>query len=142
MKARSERTQVDADWVLRRLRDEAEADLADLYDKNNSLRPVSEWPEIWRSGLVASVESSIAQDGTRVDKVRLSDRIKRTELIGKHMDVKAFVERKEMTGKDGGAISFEDVSQMTDEQLEDRLEQLWAKARGGKDPELPTKRGS
>ena len=109
LKARSERTQVSSDWVLKRLHDEAEADLADIYEKDGRLKPV---PEIWRSGLVASVETSVAQDGTRVDKVRLSDRIKRIELIGKHMDVKAFVERKEVTGKDGGAIRL-DVSNMT-----------------------------
>ena len=50
------------------------------------------------------METSIAPDGTRVDKVRLSDRLKRIELIGKHTDVRAFVERKEVTGKDGGRI--------------------------------------
>ena len=52
----------------------------------------------------ARLESSIAQDGTRVDKVRLSDRIKRIEMIGKHTDVRAFVERAEVTGKDGTPI--------------------------------------
>ena len=36
-KARSERTQVSSDYVLKRLHDEAEADLADIYDENNSL---------------------------------------------------------------------------------------------------------
>ena len=68
------------------------------------MKPVDEWPEIWRSGLVASVETSVARDGTRVDKVRLSDRVRRLELIGKHVDVKAFVERKDVTGKDGCPI--------------------------------------
>jgi len=46
--SRAERTQVDADWVLRRLADEADADLADLYDEHGGLRPVHEWPPIWR----------------------------------------------------------------------------------------------
>ena len=68
------------------------------------MKPVHEWPEIWRTGLVASVETSITPDGTRVDKLRLSDRIRRIELIGKHVDVRAFVERAEVTGKDGGPI--------------------------------------
>ena len=36
---RSERTKIDADWVLSRLADEAEADLADLYDEDGALRP-------------------------------------------------------------------------------------------------------
>ncbi len=105
----------ETDYVLRRLHDEAEADLADIYYENNSLRPVSEWPEISRSGLVASMETLIAQDGTRVDKVRLSDRLKRIELIGKHVDVKAFVERKEVTGKDGAPIEMVFVPVGSDE---------------------------
>ncbi len=57
MKARSRRTQVASDWVLKRLHDQAEADLADIYEKDGRLKAVHEWPEIWRSGLVASVET-------------------------------------------------------------------------------------
>ena len=110
MEARSERTQVDADWVLKRLHDEAEADLADIYYESGEIKPVNEWPAIWRQGLVAGVESSSTQIGdeavvtTRVDKIKVSDRIRRIELIGKHVHVNAFVERKEVTGKDGGPV--------------------------------------
>ena len=46
-------------------------------------------------------------DGAKVGqtvKLRLSERIKRIELIGKHVNVGAFRDRVEHTGKDGGAI--------------------------------------
>jgi len=99
--ARSERTQIDADWLLKRLAEEATADMADLYDKGGALKPVSMWPEIWRKGLVGGLE--VQQNFTYIDgnkvpdgvvtKVKLSDRIKRLELIGKHIDVKAFEDR-------------------------------------------------
>jgi len=99
---RAERLQVDADWVLRRLADEAEADLADLYDEYGGLRPVHDWPPIWRKGLVAGIEAEeIRQDGSVVGtirKVKLSDRIKRIELIGKHVNVQAFRENVHNTG--------------------------------------------
>jgi len=96
--ARSERTQVDADWLLRRLADEAEADLADLYSDEGGLKPIHQWPKIWRQGLVAGVdvEQRYAYiDGEKepdgvVVKVKLSDRVRRLELIGKHIDVQAF----------------------------------------------------
>lgn len=96
---RSERTKVDADWVLTRLALEAEADLADLYDENGNLLPVKDWPLIWRQGLVAGVETvrEKGDDGelSAVDKIKISDRIRRLELIGKHVGVQAFKERVE-----------------------------------------------
>lgn len=98
-KERSERTRIDADWLLTRLAAEAEADVADLYDENGNLKDVHEWPEIWRKGLVAGVESvreKIGEDEdgnpeySRVTKVKLSDRVKRLELIGRHVNIGAF----------------------------------------------------
>lgn len=115
---RAARTEIDADWVLQRLALEADADLADLYDENGSLKPVSEWPKIWRTGLVAGVETQQefeqTPDGKRpagvIHKVRLSDRVKRLELIGKHLAVGAFVERHEHSGPNGGPIQTEELA--------------------------------
>ena len=103
---RSAETGVDSAWVLKRLALEAEADLADLYDENGNLKAVSEWPLIWRQGIVAGVETvrEVGSDGeeiSSVDKVRLSDRIKRIELIGKHVGVQAFKDRIEHDVTDG-----------------------------------------
>lgn len=103
---RSERTKVDADWLLMRLADEAEADIADLYNEEGSLKPIHEWPEIWRKGLVSGVDvhqEYTYEEGQKVPdgmvlKVRLSDRIKRLELIGKHVDVQAFKDVVEHSG--------------------------------------------
>lgn len=119
-KERSDRTRIDAAWVLRRLAVESQADLAELYDEKGALRPISEWPMIWRQGLVAGIET--AQEFEEVDgkkvpiglvhKVKLSDRIRRLELIGKHIAVGAFAERHEHTGKDGGPIEHKDMTDM------------------------------
>lgn len=103
---RSERTQVDADWVLTRLAAEAEADIADLYDEDMNLKPVHEWPEIWRKGLVAGIDVEELFEGRGKDrehigtvrKLKLSDRIRRIELIGKHVNVQAFREQVNATG--------------------------------------------
>lgn len=126
-KARSERTAVDAAWVLQRLDEEARADIADLYDEHGRIKPVHEWPLIWRQGLVAGVEvEEIVEKGTgqwqgdaqdapppvpvgRVTKVKLSDRIKRLELIGKHVGVQAFREQIAQTGTMNIVVSSEDA---------------------------------
>lgn len=107
MEARSQRTKVDADWVAKRLQAEAEADLADLYDDNGNLLPVKQWPLIWRQGLVAGVETvrERGDDGeaSSVDKIKISDRVKRIELLGKHVDVQAFKDRVEVDVTDDAA---------------------------------------
>lgn len=103
--ARAERTKIDADWVLRRLADEAEADLADLIGDNGEVKPISEWPKIWRQGLVAGVDVyEETVEGVKVGqtvKLKLSDRVKRLELIGKHVGVQAFRDRLDVSNPDG-----------------------------------------
>ncbi|WP_244529164.1 terminase small subunit [Mesorhizobium muleiense] len=105
---RSQETKIDAAWVLTRLAAEAVADIADIYDDDGQLLPVKEWPLIWRQGLVQGVDVEELFDGYGkertqigvVRKVKLSDRVRRIELIGKHVGVKAFEEQISMTGLD------------------------------------------
>lgn len=106
-KAKDERarvTRIDAAWLLHRLSDEATADIADIYDEHGALKPMREWPLIWRQGLVQGVEvDELSVDGAtigRIRKVRLDNRVKRLELIGKHIGVKAFEEQVRVTGLD------------------------------------------
>lgn len=100
--ARSERVQIDADWVLQRLSQEADADLADILDDKGAIKPVKDWPKVWRKGLVAGIDvQELLVEGVKVGqivKLRLSDRIKRIELIGKHVNVQAFRDQVHQTG--------------------------------------------
>lgn len=91
-----EERKIDADWILDRLKQESEADVSDLYDDHGALLPVHEWPLIWRQGLVHGIETSVSEDGVAVVKVRLSDRVKRLEMLGKHIKVNAFSEKVEV----------------------------------------------
>lgn len=114
--ARSTVTKIDANWVLERLAEESQADVADLYSKETGdLLPVHEWPKIWRQGLVAGIEIDALYDGVGADrvrigetkKVRLSERIRRLELIGKHVAVNAFQEQVAVKGLDSLADRLE-----------------------------------
>jgi phage terminase small subunit len=104
--ARSERTRIDADWVLRRLADAVDADLADIYDEHQNLRPIGDWPAIWRKGLISGVEVEELFEGRgedrehigRLRKVKQADRTKLLELLGKHVEVQAFKEKVEHEG--------------------------------------------
>ena len=134
--ARSERTKIDADWLLKRLADEVTANVADIYNDNGSLKAVHEWPEIWRTGLVAGldiVQEYETVDGEkklvgRVSKIKLSDRIKRLELIGKHVDVQAFRERYEHTVEGGVLVA---PANMTPEQWIQEQEKANSKRTSG-----------
>ena len=110
--SRSQRTQVTTDTVLQHLDEARTADLSDLYDDDGNLKPIKDWPLIWRQGLVAGVEVEELFEGRgedrehigRLRKVKLADRIKVIELVGKHVGVQAFRDRLEHTGPNGGPI--------------------------------------
>ena len=117
-KRRSERTQIDADWVLRTLAAEKTADLSLIFDEHHNLRPISEWPMVFRTGLIVGVESIEEYEGTGKDrravgmvrKVKLADRVKHLELIGKHVAVQAFRDRVGHEGPNGGPIPLAGIS--------------------------------
>lgn len=124
MVARSKDTGVTAEWVLRTLAEEKTADLADLYDDDGNILPVKKWPMVFRRGLVVGVESveeftGIIVGGRRqfatLRKVKLSDRIKHMELIGRHVDVQAFKDRHEHGGPNGGPIPVANIAMTSDE---------------------------
>ena len=45
------RTQIDADYVLQRLVEIDQMDVADILNVDGSVLPVKEWPEVWRKTL-------------------------------------------------------------------------------------------
>ena len=109
--ARSAETGINAAWVLQRLADEAFADMADLYDEIGRIKPVKDWPLVWRQGLVAGIEvETIGEGAGQVTKVKISERIKRVELIGKHVDVQAFKEKVEHSGAMTLVVNQEDAA--------------------------------
>lgn len=115
----AENFKVDAAWVLERLFAELNADVADLFDERNALRSVRDWPEVWRLGLVAGVdiESRVTEDGEfiSVSKVRLSDRVKRMELLGRHIEVKAFLDRKEVMKSNAATVPVSATAEFVEE---------------------------
>lgn len=96
---RCERTKIDADWLLTRLAAEATADLAELFDEDNNVKPVHEWPLLWRQGLVVGMDVTKIGDGDipgYITKPRISDRLHRLKLIGDHIGVQAFKQNIEV----------------------------------------------
>ncbi len=117
--ARSERTKIDADWVLERLARLADATLADFLVTPDG----GGMPHFDLSGAtpeqLAAIEAlqldthrEKGEDGGVVEKIKLTlpGKLKTLELIGKHVDVQAFAERKEIGGIGGGPVKVEDAT--------------------------------
>ena len=97
---RSERTKVNADWVLRRLADSADADLGDLYSADGSIKPMEEWPLVWKQGLVSGVDIINTGEGATVIRIRLVDRFKYLQMIGRHVKIGAFEKKVKVDAGD------------------------------------------
>jgi len=110
MHRRSERTEVDSDYVLRRLADIDEMDILDILTDDGALKPIKDWPKTWRttlSGLdISTTITNFKEELTEniLKKIKWPDKVKNLELIGKHVDVQAWRERLEHTGPNGGPI--------------------------------------
>lgn len=102
MAERNKRLRVSADYVLMRLVEIDQMDVIDILDEEGGLKPVSQWPKVWRTSISAvdinRIRMAMKGDGeddieSTLQKVKLPDKVKNLELIGKHVDVMAFKER-------------------------------------------------
>lgn len=114
MNQRSERTQIDADYVLHRLAEIDQMDVLDIMSDDGTLLSIREWPKVWRqfiSGMdVTELFEGAGEDRKQIGllkKIKWPDKVKNLELLGKHVDVQAWRERHEHTGKDGGPMQLQ-----------------------------------
>ena len=103
---RTEQTQIDAAYVLKRLVEIDQMDVLDIMDDQMKIRPVNEWPKVWRQ-YVVNLENLELSDGEGCfKKIKWPDKVKNLELIGKHVSVGAFKDKIEHTGPNGGPIDL------------------------------------
>ncbi|MCU6180752.1 terminase small subunit [Enterobacter roggenkampii] len=116
MEERNKRNRVSADYVLMRLVEIDQMDVLDILNDDGGMKPIAEWPRVWRTSLSAmdiatikTTQASLQKENGEADlsvedvehilkKVKWPDKVKNLELIGKHVDVNAFKERLEISG--------------------------------------------
>lgn len=110
-KIAEEKFQVDAEYVLRRLVEIDRMDLLDILKDDGSLKPVAEWPKVWRS-FVSGMDLSEIFQGAGDDrqmvgflkKIKWPDKVKNLELLGKHVSVNAFRDQVGLSDPNGGPV--------------------------------------
>ena len=118
-KAQEERAgklSIDAEYVLNRLVEIDQMDVLDIMDEKMSIKPVSEWPKVWRQYLsgfdLAEMFEGTGDDRALVGilkKIKWPDKTRNLELLGKHINVQAFKDRVEQTGNVAVTVSQEDA---------------------------------
>ena len=106
MEERNKRNRVSADYVLMRLVEIDQMDVIDILDDEGGLKPISQWPKVWRTSISAvdinRIRMAMKDDEEDIEstlqKIKWPDKVKNLELIGKHVDVNAFKERLEVSG--------------------------------------------
>ena len=108
---RQEQTQIDAAYVLKRLVEIDQMDVLDIMDDQMKIRPVNEWPKVWRQ-YVVNLENLELSDGEGCfKKIKWPDKLKNLELLGKHVSVGAFKDRIEHSGQ----LEIQSLSDLMDE---------------------------
>lgn len=110
-KERNERLSVDADYVLNRLVEIDQMDVLDILADDGGFKPIHDWPKVWRQYL-SGIDVSEMWEGRGEDreivgilkKIKWPDKTKNLELIGRHVEVQAFKDKKEVSGPNGGPI--------------------------------------
>ena len=103
---RQEQTQIDAAYVLKRLVEIDQMDVLDIMDDQMKIRPVNEWPKVWRQ-YVVNLENLELSDGEGCfKKIKWPDKVKNLELLGRHVSVGAFKDKIEHSGDPSNPINM------------------------------------
>lgn len=102
---------VDAKYVLKRLVDIDRMDVADIIDDHHNLKPISDWPPIWRQ-FVHGIDLTELHEGRGderqligiLKKIKWPDKLKNLEMLGKHVEVRAFRDQVGVSDPEGNAL--------------------------------------
>lgn len=134
VEARNKRLQIDSDYVLTRAIEFDELDIADILDDENGVLPIKDWPKEWRTsisgldfGEIIAARSDPKKLIQLLKKIKLPDKQKNLEMIGRHVDVKAWEKEAGLTVQGNNvmlvpsATSVEDWEKAAQEQQSEAL---------------------
>ncbi len=125
---------VDAAYVLKRIVEVDRMDISDILTDNDTLLPVSEWPQVWRQFISQfEIEGLFAGRGDErlkiglLKKLKWPDKLANLKLMGTHVDVSAFKHVQELTGPGGGPVKLISSDMTSQEAAEAYADTLYNK---------------
>lgn len=109
----AEQFKVDANYVLKRLTEIDHLDVIDILNDDFTVKSLSQWPKAWRTSLsgIDVAEIGAGKDlAAVVKKIKWPDKVKNLELLGKHVDVKAFDKEVDKTPVDDLASALSELA--------------------------------
>lgn len=116
---RTARATINADYVLDRLVKFDQIHILDILDIKGNLKPITTSPQTCRrtlSGIDILTISHAHQPESILKKIKWRDKLKNLELLGKHINVQAFKETRELDVTEGLPLTM-DLSKLSDEQI-------------------------
>ena len=83
---------VSAKYVLDRLIEIDKLDVVDILDNTGNVKAIRDWPKSWRTSISGLDVQDMMQGDTMsvIKKIKWPDKLRNIELLGKHVDIKAF----------------------------------------------------
>jgi len=103
---RSQRTNITADRILKEIARLAFLDIGKAFTEGGQLKPLHEMDEDTRRAISGLEVSALYADGEnigRLSKIKLSDKLRALELLGKHVGM---FDQKVTVGSDGDTLSL------------------------------------
>lgn len=109
-----EKFNVDAEYVLSRHVEIDQMDVADILDDNHCIKPLKDWPKVWRQSISAidmvelmsskGEQCEQCEQTGRLKKIRWPDKVTNLEKLGKHVSVNAYRKQVGISDPRGGAV--------------------------------------
>ena len=109
----AESVNIDASYVLDRLKQIDELDILDIMlDDLTGFKSLKEWPKTWRTSISGIDLMTISGDDnieSVVKKIKWPDKTKNLELIGRHVNIKAWDKEEKVAPPSDIVINFTDA---------------------------------
>ena len=88
---------VDAKYVLKRLTEIDSLDVIDILDDGGNMKAIRDWPKSWRTSISGlDIQDMMSGDTASViQKIKWPDKLRNLELLGRHVDIKAWEESQQ-----------------------------------------------
>ena len=92
----TEQCMVDASWMLREFIELYTADPSDCFDEDGQMKHIKDWPKAMRKLVNGFTAHTDEIQGSTTSNVKLIDKAKMLDMMGKHKSIQAFLTQIEV----------------------------------------------